>query len=133
MTSYLATLTDFALYFGVSIGLVLVFLLLYTWLTPYRESELIQAGNRAAALSLAGACLGYTLPLASAIAHSVDLYDLLAWGLVAMVVQLGLYAIVRVSARRLVASIEQDRTAVGIALAALSLSVGMLNAACMTP
>lgn len=132
MTNYLGTLSDFGLYFAISISFMVVFLLLYTWLTPYREAALIQAGNRAAALSLAGACLGFTVPLSSAIAHSMDPYDLLVWGLVAMVIQIGLYAVLRLGARQLVESIEQDRVSVGIVLAGLSLSVGVLNAACMT-
>jgi putative membrane protein len=132
MPAYLDTLSSFATYFGTSLALTAVFLLLYTWITPYREMALIGTGNRAAAIGLGGAGLGFVLPLASAIAHSVSLLDMVMWGVVAMVVQLLVFAFARVLGPQLVAAITEDRMSVGIALAALSIGVGILNAACMT-
>ncbi len=132
MPIYLETLASFGAYFATSLALTAVFLLLYTWVTPYREAALIAAGNRAAAISLSGAGLGFVLPLASAIAHSVDLLDMAMWGVVALIAQLLVYALARLLAPQLVAAINDDRVSVAIALAALSIGVGMLNAACMT-
>ena len=132
MPVYLETLAAFGGYFFSSLALGAVFLVLYTWITPYREATLIAAGNRAAAISLSGAGLGFVLPLASAIAHSVSLLDMVMWGVVAMVVQLLAYALARMLAPQLVVAINEDRVAVAIALAALSIGVGLLNAACMT-
>ena len=132
MPTYLDTLASFATYFGTSLALSAVFLLLYTWITPYREAALIGTGNRSAAVSLGGAGLGFVLPLASAIANSVSLLDMVMWGVVAMVVQLLVFAFARVLGPQLVAAINEDRMAVAIALAALSIGVGILNAACMT-
>ena len=43
----------------------------------------------AAALNLGGAILGFCLPLASTIAHSVSIADVAMWALVALVVQIG--------------------------------------------
>ncbi len=132
MPAYLDTLASFGTYFGTSLALTAVFMLLYMWITPHREAALIGAGNRAAAISLGGAGLGFVLPLASAIAHSVSLLDMVMWGVVAMVVQLLVFAFARVLAPQLVAAINEDRMSVAIALAALSIGVGILNAACMT-
>lgn len=132
MPIYLETLASFGAYFAASLALSCAFLLLYTWVTPYREAALIAVGNRAAAISLSGAGIGFVLPLASAITHSVDLIDMVMWGVVALVVQLLVYALARLLAPQLVAAINEDRVSVAIALAALSIGVGMLNAACMT-
>jgi uncharacterized membrane protein YjfL (UPF0719 family) len=60
---------------------------------PYREIALIREGNAAAAASLSGAILGFVLPLASAITHSVSLLDMAVWGLIALVVQLLVYGV----------------------------------------
>ena len=132
MPVYLETLANFGAYFATSLVLTAAFLLLYTWVTPYREAALIATGNRAAAITLGGAGLGFVLPLASAIAHSVDLLDMVMWGVVALIVQLLVYALARLLAPQLVPAINDDRVSVAIALAALSIGVGMLNAACMT-
>ena len=55
------------LYFALSIVLIAVFIAIYTAITPYREVALIRAGNTAAAVSLGGALLGFSLPLAQAV------------------------------------------------------------------
>jgi len=92
-------LGDFVVYFVTALALVAVFLTVYTWVTPHGEIALIRQGNVAAALSLSGALLGFIVPLASAIAHSVAWWDMLFWGGVALVVQLLSYFKVCFSAR----------------------------------
>lgn len=129
---YLQTLANFIAYFAASIMMCGVFLLLYTWITPYDEAKLIPSGNRAAAISLGGAGIGFVIPLASTIAHSLNLPDMLVWGSVAMIAQLAIYGIARVTLPALAAAIGEDRISVGITLASVSLGVGVLNAACMT-
>ena len=84
----LATLPNFLIYFVASLILTALFLLIYTRVTPYREWALIRAGNNAAAVSLSGAAIGFILPLASAITHSVSWLDMVVWSVVAMIVQL---------------------------------------------
>lgn len=129
---YLQTLANFIAYFAASILLSAAFLLLYTWITPYDEAKLIPAGNRAAAISMTGAGLGFVIPLASTIAHSLNLIDMIVWGIVAMVVQLAIYGLARVTQPQLAAAIADDKASVGVVLAGVSLGVGVLNAACMT-
>ncbi len=89
--AYLVTLPNFLIYFAASLALTVIFLLVYMRVTPYREWELIRAGNNAAAISLSGAGLGFVLPLASTITHSVNWLDMVVWGVVAMIVQLGVF------------------------------------------
>ncbi len=57
---------------------------------------MIREGNIAAAVALNGGLLGFVIPLASVIAHSATLVDLVAWGVVALVVQLGEFLVARV-------------------------------------
>jgi|MudIll2142460700_1097286.scaffolds.fasta_scaffold2229965_1 putative membrane protein len=128
----LAGLPSFLFYFATAIGLLLLFLLAYIFITPYREIALIRAGNAAAAASLSGAMLGFVLPLASAIAHSVSLPDMAVWGLIAMIIQLLVYLAARLLMPDLVRDIPAGKIATGVFLGALSVAIGILNAACMT-
>ena len=43
----------------------------YQLCTPYNEGALIKEGNLAASIALWGALIGYVLPLASALSHTV--------------------------------------------------------------
>ena len=81
-------LGSFLLYFAAGIAAEAIFVALYIAVTPHREPTLIKAGDTAAAVSLGGAVLGFTLPLASAIANSVAIVDMAVWSGVALVVQL---------------------------------------------
>lgn len=127
----LTNLPAFALYFAVALGLFGAFIFLYLHLTPYAELKLIREGNLSAALALLGSMLGFCLPLASAIAHSVSLLDTLSWGVVALVVQAGVYLLVSRLLPELRNGIDEDRTAHGLFLGGSALCVGLLNAACM--
>ena len=129
---YTQTLGTFVVYFLASLALLAVYLVIYTWITPHREWALIREGNVAAAISLAGAGLGMVIPLASTIAHSLNLRDMVIWGSVAMIVQLLTFLGARLLLPQLSRDIAEGRPAGAVALAALSVSVGVLNAASMT-
>lgn len=128
----LAGLPNFLLYFALSLALVAAFLLIYVRVTPYREFALIREGNTAAAVSLSGTLIGFVLPLASAVAHSVNPLDMLIWGVIALIVQLVAYFIAARILPHLAEAIPQNRLADATLLAALSLAAGLLNAACMS-
>lgn len=128
----LAGFDDFIVYFVAAIAAVAVFLAIYVRITPYREVALIRDGNVAAAASLSGALLGFVLPLASAVAHSVNLADMAIWSAIALVVQVAAYAAARVLLPGIGSGIPSGNVAHGLTLGALSLAVGILNAACMT-
>ena len=123
---------DFLLYFGLSIAFVAIFSVVYVWVTPYSEIQLIREGNAAAAASLSGTLVGYTLPLASAVIHSVNPWDMMLWAAIALVVQILVYVAVRLMLPDLVRQITEGKIAPGVFLGAVSLGAGILNAACMT-
>lgn len=127
----LDTLPNFLAYFVTALALFGLFASLYLRLTPYAELQLIRQGNLAAAIALLGALLGFALPLASSIAHSTGLLDMLVWGAVALLVQ----ALVYLGAARLVPELKQGiaegQVAHGLFLGGCALCVGLINAACM--
>ena len=127
-----AMLPAFLAYFAVAVVLIAVFLLIYVNVTPYDEISLIRQGNTAAAISLSGALVGFAMPVANVIAHSDTLLDLAAWGAVAGIVQILAYLSMRLSLPRLAQDIPAGKVASAIFLAAVSLTVGLINAACMT-
>jgi putative membrane protein len=128
----LQTIGSFLIYFVAALVAVAVFVALYMAVTSHHEASLIKQGNTAAAISFAGALLGFTVPLASAIIHSVSLIDMLVWSAIAIVVQLCVFLVVDLLLRQVSRHIEQGNVAAGITLAAASLAIGIVNAASMT-
>jgi putative membrane protein len=126
------TFDDFLLYLAVAVALLVAFIAIYVRITPYREIALIREGNMAASYSLSGAVLGFVVPLAAAVEHSVNLADMAIWGLIAMAVQVAAYVVVKLVIPSLPRDIPADKAAAGFFLGALSLAVGLLNAACMS-
>jgi putative membrane protein len=123
---------DFLVYLAVSLALVAIFTAIYVRITPYREFALIREGNMAASFSLSGALLGFIVPLASTVQHSVGLADMAIWGLIAMVVQIAAFVVVKILVPSITRDIPEGKGAQGFFLGALSLGVGILNAACMS-
>ena len=119
-------------YFGIAIVATVIFVGIYVMVTPHREFTLIREGNSAAAISLGGALLGYTIPLAKAVAQSEGMVDMLVWSGVALVAQLVAYGATRLILPALSKDVSAGKVASGIFLAAMSVCVGMLNAAAMT-
>jgi len=128
----LSTLPNFMAYIIVGGGLQGLFFLIYLWITPYRELALIREGNTAAALSLSGAMIGFTLPLASVISHAVSLVDTALWSIVALAVQIAAYGIARFVMPEFSRAIPEGKVAPAVLKAAFAISFGMLNAACLT-
>jgi len=125
-------LMSFFAYFGLALGLLAAHAALYVRLTPYHEFRLIRDGNLAAALALLGALAGFTLPVASAVAHSVGLVDMALWALLAMAVQSALYLLIARLLPEIPQGISGGVTAHGALLGGMSLCLGVLNAACIT-
>ena len=132
LPNYLSALPHFLSYFAMAALLLGVFWSMYTFLTPHDELALIRQGNISAATALVGALIGFALPVAAANLHSVSIMALIQWSLVAMALQLGVYALLRLMMPQLGASIAADRPAASILLAGISIVCGILNAAAMS-
>ncbi len=125
-------LQAFLIYFAASIFLLVIFALVYVMVTPYREFRLISEGNMAAAYSYSGALLGFAIPLASAITHSVGLIDMIIWGIIALIVQIVTFLVVKLIFPAIAIDIPANQASKGIFLGIVSLVTGILNAACIT-
>ena len=132
LNRYLAELPEFLAFFVVSLLLMIIFLVVYTNITRHNEIKLIKANSAAAAVAFAGAMIGFALPLASAMISSSTILEVIIWGLVALIVQIIVYLLVRLPMPRISERIEKNEIAAGIWLGSLSLTAGILNAASMT-
>lgn len=120
----------FLQYLALGGGLLVAFFLIYLWVTPHDELRLIRGGNSAAALSLAGAVIGFVLPLGIVIAHHATLLKVAFWGVVALVVQIIAFFIARALMPGLPQAIESGKASVGAFSGLVALAIGILNAAC---
>ena len=120
---------DFLLMTGTAGILLLVASTIYILLTPWKELALVRGGNGAAGLALSGAITGLAIPIASCLASSLTLLDLLLWGSVALLLQLLTYRIIDMILRDIPGRIQNDEAGAAIVLIAAKLAVAMLLAA----
>jgi putative membrane protein len=106
---------------------------IYAAVTPIKEWTLVKQGNTAAAVVLAGAVLALAIPLAALLATSFVLLDILVWGIVALLIQLVVLALLSYSLRNLRGMIEAGNVAAALVLAVSQVAVALLNAAAMVP
>ncbi|MES2130389.1 MAG: DUF350 domain-containing protein [Pseudomonadota bacterium] len=123
---------NYLLHLSLAAMLVLAFFIIYTKITPFDEVLLIRQGNHAAALSLSGALIGFSITIASALAHTADYQQFLMWAAIAMVVQVLVYAIATKLLSMAKDQIEANNSAFGCLLGAISLSIGAINAGCIS-
>jgi putative membrane protein len=123
---------NYALYLVSGLLLWGVSLVIYTWVTPMRELELVRAGNFAAALSLSGAALGLMLPLGSLAIHAVNLADMALWAVVSLAVQVIFYVAAGSWSRAVALMIADDNRAVGLLAGTLAVCLGAISACCLS-
>jgi len=109
--------------------LLIVASTIYVLLTPWEEFAEIKRGNSAAGLALGGAIAGLAIPIASTLASSVSLIDLVIWGVVALLLQLIVYRLVDLLLGGIPARIAQDESGAAIVLVAAKLSSALILAA----
>jgi putative membrane protein len=112
--------------------LLAVFFVVYTRTTPANEVLLIRQGNQAAALSLGGALIGFSITVGSALMHTANYQEFFAWAFGAMLVQVLAYAITTRVLNMSKDQIESNNTAFGGLLGAISISIGVINGACIS-
>ena len=112
--------------------LIALFIAIYTRVTPYDEFKLIQGGNEAAAFSLGGSVVGFSLTVGSSILHNDALINVAAWAAGGLAVQLLTYVALSRLFCKLRDAIESGNRAVGMTLGVTSLALGIVNAACMS-
>lgn len=127
----LAGLPAFLIYFCTGLVAVVLYLLVYTRITPHDEFKLIRDNDPAAAIALGLSLLGFVIPVVSAITHTANVIDCLIWSVIALIVQIAVYYIVKIPVPNLSARIAAGELAAAIWLGLASVAAGALNAASM--
>lgn len=130
--SFLAGIPFLLSHFGVTVLMLVIGVFIYMWITSHDERSLIREGNTAAAISLAGAILGLAIPLAFCMASSVNVYDIVIWGIVTLVIQLATFWIIDIWLRDLSKRIEEGQVGTAILLVSVKLAVASINAAAVS-
>lgn len=125
-------ITNYVIHMLLASALLAIFFKVYTYITPIDEVLLIRQGNNAAMLSLGGALLGFSLTIASSLMHTANYQNFLAWAAGAMVVQILAYAVTSNLLQISKEHIESGNTAFGGLMGAISLSIGAINAGCIS-
>ena len=123
---------NYLLHLATAVALVMAYFVIYTRMTPYDEVHLIRSGNRAAALSLGGTLIGFALPICSALLHTPDYQQFLGWAAGAMLVQVLVFTVTTRLLKMSKDQIEADNSAFGGLLGSISLSIGLINAGCIS-
>lgn len=122
---------NFAMYLATALVLWVSSLFIYKKITPYNEIALIKEGNISAGLAYSGVALGLAAPLSSLAAHAVSLVDMGMWAVIALIIQLALhFALSKIL--HIKTEVPDNNKAVGLTLGAMSLAIGLINAACLT-
>jgi putative membrane protein len=129
LQSFVSGFPVLMLHLATTTGMLAIAVAIYTALTPHHEFRLIREGNLAAALSLSGAILGMSIPLAFCMAASVSVYDILVWGTVTLLLQLVAYKAVDLLLHDLSRRIEAGEMAPAIVLVAVKVAMAAINAA----
>ncbi len=128
----LAGLPAFVAYFCLSAFAIIVYLLIYTRITPHNEFDLIRKNVPGGAIALGLSMLGFALPVASAVAHSADIVDCAIWSVIALVVQIIVYFVARIAVPEMSRRIAAGELAPAIWLGLASVTAGLLSAASMS-
>lgn len=130
--SLISGLPIFLLHLGVSFAVFLLALSAYLWLTPHKEMALIRDGNTAAAISLGGAAVGLAIPMAFCLSNSINVWDIVVWGVVTLFIQVVAFRLVDLVLHQLPKRIEHDEISAAVFLASMKIAVAMLNAAAVS-
>jgi putative membrane protein len=131
--AFLTALVAFLGHLVVALVMTALFLWAYMLSTPHDEIRLIRTGNAAAAIGLGGALIGFAIVLARAITSSNWVGEVVIWGAIGLAVQVAGHVLLSRLMPRLYAAIDEGELAAGVFKAAVAVSLGLINAASMTP
>ncbi len=117
--------------FAATLALLAIGTACYMAVTPFNEWRLVQEGNLAAGVVIAGTLLAFAIPLAASLATSVLVLDIVLWGLVALIIQLVTFVAAATLIRGLRGMIEAGNIAAALVLIGIQLAVAVLNAGAM--
>ncbi|MDC7684835.1 DUF350 domain-containing protein [Asticcacaulis sp. BYS171W] len=133
----LANLPAYLVFLTTGFIVWLVGITVYLWITPIRELEEIRKGNIAVAIHFLAVSMALALPIQSVGHSTFNPGDMILWGGIGILSQILLHAVVRIFWKTLYARLtdpanEKGCIAAALALSALSLVVGLLNASALS-
>lgn len=131
MDQILSVLPAFLLDFVVAVALIGLYLAAYSFATAHNEFALIRRNVASAALALGLSLVGFAIPLSSAMVFADSFIELTTWGLIALLVQIVVYYLVRTVVSDLSTRIAKGEVAPAIFLGAASVAAGLVNASAM--
>jgi len=127
--SFLAGFPVLLMHLAVTLGMLGLGVTIYHLVTPYHELRLIRNGNTAAALSISGAIVGLAIPLAICMATSVNVWDIVIWGIVTLLIQILAYRIGDALLKDLPTRIENGEMGAAILVVGIKIAIALINAA----
>lgn len=122
----------FLVHSAVSLAMLMAGVFIYTRITSHDEVALIREGNVVAALSLGGVIIGLALPLAFSLASSISVWDIVLWGVIALVFQLVAFRLVDLMLKDLSRRIEAGEMGAAVLLVSVKLATAAINAAAIS-
>lgn len=132
LTSLMNGLPYLISHFGTALLMLGVAVYIYERITPYDELELVKQGNVAAAISLSAGILGLAIPLAVCLAGSINIWDIIVWGVVILLIQIIAFYLANLIIDNLQERIENNEIGAAILLFSGKISVALLNAAAIS-
>lgn len=127
--SFLAGFPVLLLHFAVTLAMLAIGVTVYHLVTPYHELRLIRNGNTAAAVSISGAIVGLAIPLAVCMATSVNVWDIVIWGIVTLLIQILAFRIGDALLKDVPTRIENGEMGAAILIVGIKLAIALINAA----
>lgn len=122
---------DFLIQSGVTLAMLIAGCVVHVLMTPMKEMKLIREGNAAAGVGLAAVILGLAIPMGASLASATSIWDLVIWGVVAILLQMLAFRVADLILRDLPKRIERDEMGAALVLAAVKLATAMVVAAAL--
>lgn len=129
--SFVNGFPEFMLHGGVTLALLITGCIVHVLLTPMKEIKLIREGNTSAAISLCAVIVGLSVPMAACLVTALSVWDLLIWGVVAILLQLLAFRVADLVLRDLPRRIERNEIGAALVLAAVKIAAAMVMAAAL--
>jgi putative membrane protein len=129
--SFVGGFPQYLLQAGITLGLLISGCIVHVLLTPMKEMKLIRAGNISAGISLAAVIVGLAIPMSACLATAASAYDILIWGVVAILLQLLAFRLADLVLNDLPKRIEQDEIGSALVLAAVKIAAAIVMAAAL--
>jgi putative membrane protein len=129
--SFVKGFPEFLLHGGVTLGLLIAGCVVHVLLTPMKEMRLIREGNVSAGISVAAVIVGLAVPMSACLETATSVYDILIWGVVAILLQLLAFRVADLLLRDLPKRIERDEIGAALVLAGVKIAAAMVMAAAL--